>query len=131
MIVMNQKNALIIIVILSSLVSNCVQTSAPRSKIWVTKEISQCAEEWQEWYGQNYRDKFQDGIDEYNNNLFKEGLTRFYAEKNIKLYGIRKEIISELIGKPVCEACPCTSGERLHLFIHVDDMDYFLDRGYE
>lgn len=96
----------------------------------INKQITQCAEEWQEWvYARNeklYKRPWP-GNRDYNNRLKADGVKEFYKEKGVVLYDAKFE---ELEPEGHCEACNCLSDTVLYLSIPGVDLDYFLKLGF-
>jgi len=88
------------------LIAGCTQI---QEKIWVGKHLTQCAEE----FGGPY-------------SVTNEDIKKFYEEKNIIIYDIKRENVSGA----ACEACNCLSDVKLYLQVSINDKNYFLEKGF-
>lgn len=99
---------------------------------WVYKQITQCAEEWQEWVYEKNKDEYRQDWEEnkdYNVSLKKDGIKQFYQERGISVLDIRYE--KELDPGEFCEACDCLSGATLHFLVLDADKNYFLELDFK
>lgn len=95
---------------------------------WVEKRLTQCAEEWQEWVGQQNQDKYLPWSEEnlaINTRLTTDAIVAFYAQKNI---GIENIELSNLPPEGHCLACNCLSDQVLR--IQTQQSDYFIAQGF-
>jgi len=101
-----------------------------QGRTWVSKHLTQCAEEWQPWVYQRNKDKYTD-TEPFNKGtnliLMDEGIKDFYKENyGIIIYDIRREHVTG----QACEACHCLSDTKLFLQIADKDVSKMLELGY-
>ena len=100
------------------------------AKTWISKQITQCAEEWQDWAQEKNKEGYKQPWEEnkeYNIGLIEQGIKEFYQEKGIIIYDIEYE---ELEPEIHCLACDCLSDIKLHVLVSNKDITYFLELGF-
>ncbi|MCD4740847.1 hypothetical protein K8R43_06765 [archaeon] len=86
--------------------------------VWASKELTQCAEEWQS-EGWNSNSTTFDS--------FNDMIVVFYAqEHNLTVLDVKREAS---IGE-ACEACHCLSGTIIYLKVPVHQSEYLLDKDF-
>ena len=103
---MNLKIIITLIGIL--LICSCIN-NLDNDKLWIRKQLTQCAEEWQ------------------TPNSDTEGIKNFFKNKGLIIYNIKLEQLPPQIH---CQACTCLSDTVLHLEISERDLNYFLEKGF-
>jgi hypothetical protein len=114
--VLRNKVIKLILILILTLILGCTQVNLPQveGKTWVSKQPTQCAEEWQGYVSER--------------NLSRdEGIKEFYQVN----YDITINNITwiEARGGP-CEACNCLAATKLFIQVNNNDITTLRDLGY-
>ncbi|MFH1408329.1 MAG: hypothetical protein ABIH34_00315 [Nanoarchaeota archaeon] len=118
------------IIILMFLVSCTPIAQTPPGQVWMEKELTQCAEEWQRWVFDNFQDdpRMAMSASYARNEMMADGFVAYYQEQGITIAEIKVEEINYYGVR--CEACNCLGSTRFKILIDEEHADHFSERGY-